>query len=140
MILRDAFSPTTLGLIKAMGNIAEQAQRRKTMPPKHPKYTIEAGGLAPHGTRYIGPEERKLVEEKMRAVQRQDLTDEERTSLLAIMHRKHGIRFVRTKRAHLNDRSRYSGSAIRTIAQAGGGPREQARAARRAQRNLQIAA
>jgi hypothetical protein len=124
--MRESYNDTTLGMIKAMGFLAEGRPNK----PNN-RFVDEPGPRVPHGLKRLPHEERKAAIDLMYRVHEDEVSDKEKTTILARLFREFNIRFVPTRSRRLIDTSRYTGERLQAIARSGGGPREQARAMRR---------
>lgn len=125
----DGFNETTKGYIKAMMQIAQRNAAPQVS--KRPRYTIVRDDVvAVHAKGCVSEVERQKINEIIASVEAAPTMEEKAERVRQLPGSK--VNFVNLKRATLNDHSRYPAEKLREIRAAGGGTKEQARAAKRA--------
>jgi hypothetical protein len=123
------FNRITEGYIKAMGLIMGTRARTEKKRAERKREVYSAFGHAVHGRHYIDPQTRADIDFLVEGISKAE-DKAERDGLLKLL-RAQPVKFVPVKRAERLDYSRYSGADIRSLNKAGGGKKEQARAAKR---------
>jgi hypothetical protein len=120
----------TEGYVKALGMIMGAGDRAAKRRAERKRFVYSPYGHAVHGRHYLNDDTRTYIGLLTDAISKAE-DKQERDRLLNLL-RAQPVKFVPVKRAERLDYGRYSGADIRAITKAGGGPKEKARAAKRA--------